>query len=93
MDDWEMARFGVRAVRTMARLAEQQRRMRERELQQTAKEDAARNQKHHGQPARIVRPAPDSIDDSEASLPVCQPEFAMPVNPQGEIPGEFLPMV
>jgi hypothetical protein len=23
---------------------------------------------------------------------VCQPEFAMPVNPEGEIPSEFLPM-
>jgi hypothetical protein len=66
MDDWEMARLGIRAVRTMARFAEQQQRARERELKQASKEQPAEP------PAR-------------------RPEFAMPVNADGEIPDEFLP--
>lgn len=91
MDDWEMARLGIRAVRTMARFAEQQQRMRERELRQTAKDGATRSPKPRQQ-ARPALPAGDG-DDTEPGIPVCQPEFTMPVNADGEIPDEFLPRI
>ncbi len=93
-----MARLGIRAVRTVARFAEQQQRARERELKQASKDDeAARRRKRPAQGARPAHPrqngAPGSedVDADEANAPVCQPEFAMPVNADGEIPDDFLP--
>lgn len=94
-----MARLGIRAVRTVARFAEQQQRARERELRQTSKDEELRHRKQPGQSVRPARPGPHGVDgaddagDAEASTPVCQPEFAMPVNADGEIPDEFLPKI
>jgi hypothetical protein len=77
MDDLEMARLAVKAVRTAARLAEQEQRRRERVRQQAAKEAAAQRAKS------------GVVDDR--STPQRRPEFAMPANAGGEIPDEFLP--
>jgi len=60
MDDWEMARLGIRAVRTVARFAEQQQRARERELRQAPKATPAR-QPEFAMPADAEREIPDEF--------------------------------
>lgn len=78
MDDYQMARLALDAVRTAARLAQQEQRRRERNRAAAERESAARNGAGQGRPA----------DQNAVKR---RPEFDMPANPDGEIPDEFLP--
>ena len=79
MDDYQMARLALDAVRTAARIAEQEQRRRQRKRQQESRDPAGRRQ-----PTR-------STDGDDRDAPRRQPEFEMPASANGEIPDEFLP--
>jgi hypothetical protein len=79
MDDYQMARLALDAVRTAARLAEQEQRRRQRNHQQELRDTAGQRQS-----AR-------SSGGDDRNVPRRQPEFEMPASANGEIPDEFLP--
>lgn len=73
-----MARLALDAVRTAARLAQQEQRRRERNRNAAERESAAQNR------------AGQSRNPDQNAVKR-RPEFDMPGNPDGEIPDEFLP--
>lgn len=107
MDDYQMARLALDAVRTATRLAQQEQRRRERNRAAAAREAAAQSQggqaaspmrgRTPGHPTQaasqgLYRSAGES-QSPEANQLQRRPEFEMPANPDGEIPDEFLPRV
>lgn len=83
MDDYQMARLALDAVRTAARLAQQEQRRRERNRNAAARESAAQNRTGQNRAGQGRDPDQNAVKR--------RPEFDMPVNPDGEIPDEFLP--
>jgi hypothetical protein len=84
MDDLQVARLALDAVRTAARIAEQEQRRRERNRRQAMRDQGLKDQGVTGR-------APKDNDADDRNAARRQPEFEMPSNSDGEIPDEFLP--